>query len=77
MVDVEVDDEPAEEGTTWRKFVEVLLMLLLDMESRLDGLRNYRVDKRQNQKSEIAATHKTVINKHKDENLINVVTTAF
>lgn len=52
-----MDDEPAEEGTTWRKFVEVLLMLLLDMESRLDGLRNYRVDKRQNQKSEIAATH--------------------
>lgn len=39
MVDVEEDDEPAEEGTTWREFVEVLLTLPLDMESRVDGLR--------------------------------------
>lgn len=46
MVDVEEDGEPAEEGTTWREFVEVLLTLLPDMESRVDGLRNYRVDKR-------------------------------
>lgn len=38
--DVEEDVEPAEEGTTWRKFVEGLLTLLLDMESRVDGLRN-------------------------------------
>lgn len=66
MVDVEEDGEPAEEGTTWREFVDVLLMLLLDMESRVDGLRNYRVDKRQNHKSEIVVTHSTVINKHKN-----------
>lgn len=57
MVEVEEDGEPAEEGTTWREFIEVLLMLLLDMESRVDGLRNYRVDKRQNHKSEIVVTH--------------------
>lgn len=57
MVDVEEDSEPAEEGTTWRDFVEVLLRSLLDMESRVDGLRNYRVDKRQNHKSEIVVTH--------------------
>lgn len=57
MVDVEEDGEPTEEGTTWREFVEVLLTLLLDMESRVDGLRNYRGDKRQNHKSEIVVTH--------------------
>lgn len=57
MVDVEEDGEPAEEGTTWRAFVEVLLTLLLDMESRVDGLKNYRVNKGQNYKSEIVVTH--------------------
>lgn len=40
--DADAEVEPNDEGTTWRKFVLLLLTLLLDMDSSLGGLSSCR-----------------------------------
>lgn len=41
-MDADGDGEPNGEGTTWRRFVLLLLTLLLDMDSSLGGLSSCR-----------------------------------
>lgn len=41
-VDADAEGEPNDEVTTWRRFVVLLLTLLLDMDSSLGGLSSCR-----------------------------------
>lgn len=56
-VDADAEGEPNDEGTTWRRFVLLLLTLLLDMDSSVGGLSSCR------------EVHSVSFHRHGDESL--------